>query len=131
MLSLTEHVERGAATRVNCWDQFLCMVFAQLPYRESLRDINACLRAVQPRIYHLGIRARVARSTLADANEMSRRQKWVDAGRHLAIPRRRTEPGGLLARPVQGMGSCRRESAEREKRLCCSKRDATGTVGGG
>jgi len=57
------------ASRFSCWDQFLCMAFAQLTYRESLRDIEACLRAVQPRLYHLGIRARVSRSTLADANE--------------------------------------------------------------
>jgi hypothetical protein len=56
-------------SRFVCWDQFLCMAFAQLTYRESLRDIEACLRAVQPKLYHMGIRARVARSTLADANE--------------------------------------------------------------
>jgi len=56
-------------SRFSCWDQFLCMVFAQLTYRESLRDIEACLRAVQPKLYHVGIRARVARATLADANE--------------------------------------------------------------
>src|SRR5260370_38840971 len=53
----------------SCWDQYPCMAFAQLTYRESLRDIEACLRAVQPRLYHVGIRARVSRSTLADANE--------------------------------------------------------------
>ena len=52
-----------------CWDQFLCMAFAQLTYRESLRDIEACLRAMGDRLYHLGIRGRVSRSTLADANE--------------------------------------------------------------
>jgi len=57
------------ASRFSCWDQYLCMAFAQLTYRESLRDIEACLRAVQPKLYHVGIRARVARSTLADANE--------------------------------------------------------------
>jgi hypothetical protein len=56
-------------SRFFCWDQVLCMAFAQLTYRESLRDIEACLRAVQPRLYHLGIRARVSRSTVADANE--------------------------------------------------------------
>ena len=54
----------------SCWDQFLCMAFAQLTYRESLRDIETCLRAVGPRLYHLGIRGHVSRSTLADANEM-------------------------------------------------------------
>jgi hypothetical protein len=52
-----------------CWDQFLCMVFAQLTYRESLRDIEACLGAVPDRLYHMGIRSAVSRSTLADANE--------------------------------------------------------------
>lgn len=57
------------ASRFSCWNQFLCMAFAQLTYRESLRDIEACLRAVQPKLYHVGIRARVARSTLARANE--------------------------------------------------------------
>jgi hypothetical protein len=52
-----------------CWDQFLCMAFAQLTYRESLRDIEACLRSRPNLLYHLGIRGNVARSTLADANE--------------------------------------------------------------
>jgi hypothetical protein len=56
-------------SRFSCWDQYLCMAFAQLTYRESLRDIEACLRALQSKLYHVGIRARVARSTLADANE--------------------------------------------------------------
>lgn len=50
-------------------DQFLCMTFAQLTYRESLRDIETCLRAHQAKLYHLGIRGNIAKSTLADANE--------------------------------------------------------------
>jgi len=50
-------------------DQFLCMAFAQLTYRESLRDIETCLRAHQAKLYHLGIRGNIARSTMADANE--------------------------------------------------------------
>jgi len=50
-------------------DQFLCMAFAQLTYRESLRDIETCLRAHQAKLYHLGIRGHIAKSTLADANE--------------------------------------------------------------
>jgi hypothetical protein len=54
----------------SCWDQLLCLVFAQLTYRESLRDIVACLRAVDGRLYHMGIRGTVSRSTLADANEL-------------------------------------------------------------
>jgi len=52
-----------------CLDQFLCMAFAQLTYRESLRDIQVCLRSMQSKLYHMGIRARIAKSTLADANE--------------------------------------------------------------
>jgi hypothetical protein len=55
--------------RFSCWDQFLVLGFAQLTYRESLRDIEACLRAMQPRLYHMGIRARVSRNTLAVASE--------------------------------------------------------------
>ena len=53
----------------SCWDQFLCLAFAQLTYRTSLRDIETCLRAQQPRLYHIGFRGRVSRATLADANE--------------------------------------------------------------
>ena len=53
----------------SCWDQFLAMAFAQLTYRESLRDIEACLRSMASKLYHLGLRGKVARSTLADANE--------------------------------------------------------------
>ena len=52
-----------------CWQQFLVMSFAQLTYRESLRDIEACLGAVQNKLYHSGIKCKVAKSTLADANE--------------------------------------------------------------
>jgi transposase len=55
--------------RFSCLDQFLCMAFAQLTYRESLRDIETCLRALQPKLYHAGIRGKISRSTLADANE--------------------------------------------------------------
>ncbi len=53
----------------SCWDQYLAMAFAQLTYRESLRDIEACLRSIQGKLYHLGFRGKVARSTLAGANE--------------------------------------------------------------
>ncbi len=54
----------------SCWDQFLCLSFAQLTYRESLRDIQACLRSVQGKLYHMGFRGRVSKSTLSDANEV-------------------------------------------------------------
>ena len=66
-------VERFGGNRkvssFSCWDQFLCMAFAQLTYRKSLRDIETCLRALGAKLYHLGIRGHVSRSTLADANE--------------------------------------------------------------
>jgi hypothetical protein len=57
----------------SCLDQFLCMSFAQLTGRESLRDIETCLRAMQSKLYHAGLRGRVSRSTIADANE---RRSW-------------------------------------------------------
>jgi len=53
----------------SCWDQFLCLAFAQLTYRESLRDIETCMRALQNKLYHMGIRGKISRSTLADTNE--------------------------------------------------------------
>ena len=52
-----------------CLDQFMCMAFAQLTYRESLRDIECCLRAMREKLYHIGIKGKISRSTLADANE--------------------------------------------------------------
>ena len=55
--------------RFSCLDQFFCLAFAQLTYRESLRDIEVCLGAVGPKLYHMGFRGTVSRSTLADANE--------------------------------------------------------------
>ncbi len=61
------------AKSFSCLDQYLCMAFAQLTYRESLRDIEACLRAQNDKLYHMGIRGSVSRSTLADANE---RRDW-------------------------------------------------------
>jgi len=54
----------------SCWDQFLCMAFAQLTYRESLRDIQACLRGNQSKLYHMGFRGKVSRNTLAHANQV-------------------------------------------------------------
>ena len=53
----------------SCMDQFLCMAFAQLTFRESLRDIEACLRSMQGKLYHMGIRGKISRTTLARANE--------------------------------------------------------------
>jgi len=62
----------------SCLDQYLCMAFAQLSYRESLRDIEACLRAVSSKLYHMGIRGKVSRSTLAHANEKRPWQIYAD-----------------------------------------------------
>ena len=56
-------------TSFSCYDQFLCLAFAQITYRESLRDIEACLRSRQHKLYHMGIQGNVSKSTLADANE--------------------------------------------------------------
>ncbi len=53
----------------SCWNQFLCMAFAQLTYRESLRDIESCLNSMQKKLYHMGFREKISRSALADANE--------------------------------------------------------------
>ena len=55
--------------KFSCMDQFLCMAFAQLTFRESLRDIEACLRSMQSKLYHMGIRGKISRTTLARANE--------------------------------------------------------------
>ena len=52
-----------------CWEQFIVMCFAQLTYRESLRDIETCLHTMQSKLYHVGLRSKIARSTIADANE--------------------------------------------------------------
>jgi Domain of unknown function (DUF4372)/Transposase DDE domain len=54
----------------SCWNQFLCMAFAQLTYRESLRDIQVCLRSTQRKLYHMGFRGNVSRNTLAHANQV-------------------------------------------------------------
>jgi len=56
--------------KFTCREQFLCMAFAQLTYRESLRDIQACLRAAKKKLYHMGIRSKVSRNTLAHANQI-------------------------------------------------------------
>lgn len=62
----------------SCWDQFLCMAFAQLSYRESLRDIECCLRAMQDKLYHMGIQGKISRMTLARANEKRDSRIYAD-----------------------------------------------------
>lgn len=72
----------------SCMDQFLCMAFAQLAYRESLRDIECCLRAHQAKLYHMGIRGKVSRSTLARANERRDWRIWADFAGTLIVEAR-------------------------------------------
>jgi hypothetical protein len=84
--------------RFSCWDQFLAMAFAQLTYRESLRDIEACLEAVPDKLYHMGFRGRVSRSTLADANEKRDWRIYANFAQTLIHEARRLyidEPFGL------------------------------------
>ena len=75
--------------RFSCLDQFLCLAFAQLTARESLRDIEVCLRAHQAKLYHLGIRGAVARSTLADANEQRDWRIYAEFAQRLIATARR------------------------------------------
>jgi len=70
-------------------DQFLCMAFAQLTYRESLRDIEACLRAAQNKLYHMGIRSKVSRNTLANANQVRDWRIYADFAQELIKTARR------------------------------------------
>jgi hypothetical protein len=82
----------------SCWDQFLSMTFAQLTYRESLRDIEACLGAVPGRLYHLGFRtSAISRSTLADANETRDWRIYADFAQSLIQEARRLYAGESLA----------------------------------
>ena len=69
--------------RFTCHDQYLCMAFAQLTYRESLRDIEACLRAQQSKLYHMGISSNVSRNTLANANKVRDWRIYADFAQSL------------------------------------------------
>jgi Transposase DDE domain/Domain of unknown function (DUF4372) len=73
----------------SCRDQFLCMAFAQLTYRESLRDIEACLRSAQRKLYHMGIRGKVSRNTLAHANQVRDWRIYADFAQILIVRARR------------------------------------------
>ena len=91
---------------LSCWDQFLSMAFAQLTYRESLRDIETCLRAAGEKLYHMGIRAKISRNILAHANEVRDWRIYQDFAR-VFDPKR---PGALLGRS--------HPSSTRSNRLC-------------
>jgi len=83
---------------LSCFDQYLAMAFAQLTYRESLRDIEACLRSMSDKLYHMGFRSRIARSTLADANETHDWRIFADFAVHLigiARPLHADDPMGV------------------------------------
>ncbi len=75
--------------RFSCQDQYRCMAFAQLTYRDSLRDIEACLKAQSNKLYHMGIRSKVSRSTLADANEKRDWRIYADFAQSLIQTARR------------------------------------------
>jgi len=86
------------ARRFRCWDQLLVMAFAQLTFRESLRDIETCLRAQSAKLYHVGIKGSVARATLAEANENRDWRIWANFAAVLIAEARRlhaAEPFGL------------------------------------
>jgi transposase len=83
---------------LSCWDQYLAMAFAQFTYRESLRDIEACLGSMSGKLYHMGFRSRIARSTLADANETHDWRIFADFAQHLvgvARPLHAEDPMGV------------------------------------
>src|SRR6202162_6374602 len=84
------------AKNFSCWDQYLAMAFAQLTYRESLRDIETCLRAVSGKLYHMGFRTSVARSTLADANESRDWRIYADFAQTLIATARRLYAGDTM-----------------------------------
>lgn len=86
----------------SCWDQLLCLAFAQLTYRESLRDIEACLRAVEPKLYHRGFRGKVSRSTLADANEAHDWRIYADFAQSLIAIARPLYAGEPLGFDLDG-----------------------------
>jgi transposase len=94
---------------LSCWDQFLVMAFAQFTYRESLRDIEACLRSMSSKLYHMGFRSRIARSTLADANETHDWRIFADFAQHLigvARPLHAEDPMGVdLAHSLYALDS--------------------------
>ena len=89
----------------SCRDQFLCMAFAQLTFRESLRDIETCLRALGPKLYHAGFRGQVSRSTLADANrarlaDLRRLRPGADSPSAEVVRRRTASPSNWSRPPT-------------------------------
>lgn len=93
----------------SCWDQYLAMAFAQLTYRDSLRDIEACLRSLGGKLYHMGFHGRVSRSTLADANDAHDWRIYADFAQGLiriARPLYAADPIGVdLEQPLYALDS--------------------------
>ena len=85
----------------SCRDQFLCLAFAQLTFRESLRDIETCLRALEPKLYHAGFRGRISRSTLADANRAHDWRIFADFAQVLIRRARKLYAGEALSVELQ------------------------------
>jgi hypothetical protein len=83
--------------RFSCFDQFLCMAFAQLTYRTSLRDIEICLKSLKPKLYHVGIRGNIARNTLAQANQNRDWRMYADFAAVLIARARQLYAGDSLS----------------------------------
>src|SRR5258708_1689530 len=83
--------------RFSCLDQFLCMAFAQLTYRVSLRDIEICLNSLKPKLYHVGIRGHIARNTLAKANQNRDWRIYADFAALLIARARKLYAGDSLS----------------------------------
>lgn len=83
--------------RFSCYDQFLCLAFAQLTYRESLRDIETCLNSHREKLYHIGFRGQVSKSTLADAGEVRDYRIYQDFASHLMSVAKRLYRDEILA----------------------------------
>jgi len=96
-LIVESHRGNYRVRRFSCMDQFLAMAFAQLTGRQSLRDIETCLRAMEGKLYHAGLRATVARNTLAVANERRPWQIWAELAKELIEHARRLYVGEALA----------------------------------
>jgi hypothetical protein len=97
---VTRYRGNHRARRFRCWDQFLVMAFAQLTFRESLRDIETSLRAMPKKLYHAGIKGTIARSTLADANESRDWRIWADFAHILIAEARRLHAGDPFGVPL-------------------------------
>ncbi len=111
LIAHLSHIEQKCVSRydgdrhhrsLSCWDQYLAMAFAQFTYRESLRDIEACLQSMSGKLYHMGFRSRIARSTLADANETHDWRIFADFAQHLIATARPLYVGDPISIDLDG-----------------------------